>query len=399
MYEKVVQEVSSDKNLLPENGNLANGDHVWQDETDEYGYWEICNLLPGTYEVCEIEQEGWTQTYPVDDNTSDPVCHMVYINNSNVSEKDFLNMGDYCLSGHKYWDSNQNGQRDSGEGFLSGWTIIVTDESNTWKTNTDGRGYWEICKLPPGTYDLFESAPEGEIGWVASEKPGRVTITNASIEDLDFGNYHVLYDEPNQYEQFCESQLVEGTGYIETETSMMDRKLALDYQNQMFGEGDIIIESSQVYSQQPNKLIRQIPNCSDPNGTTPQKLNFFENMKLVYNGSVPLTGSRSIGSKEFYGGIGANVKETFSVTRMEVDQTMFLGQTSNSTIRRSVGLNTLNSFSGIWGADSNLHKMFYEDVRRSDRFSGEFDLQRELKFHENPSDIGIETCPCEGVDC
>lgn len=385
IYEKASDAVSSDESSLGECDSLVNGDHIWESDTDDEGRWEICNLPPGTYNVCEVNQTGWNQTYPVDENTSDPICHVVYVRNSNVSNINFLNRGDYCLSGHKYWDKNRNGQRDPGEVGLSGWTITATDdESNTWETTTDSNGFWEICNLPSASYDLFESAPEGEIGWIATQIPGRVTIMDLSIEGLDFGNWHILYDEPKQYEQFCESQLVEGTGYVQVETSVMDKKLALDYKNQMFGEGDIGMESSQVYSQQPNKLIRPVPNCSDPNGSTPQKLNFFENMKLVYNGSMPLTGSRSISSNDFYGGIGANVQETFSVKRMEADQMMFLGQTSNSTVRYSVGLNTLNSFNGTWATESNLHKMFYEDIKKKDLFSGEFNLQKELKLHKNP---------------
>lgn len=77
---------------------------------------------------------------------------------------------------------------------------------------------------------------------------------------------------------------------------------------------------------------------------------------------------------------------------------MFLGQTSNSTIRKTVGVNTLNSFSGTWGTQSSLHKIFYKDIRRRDLFSGEFELQRELKFHENPV-CEPKLCPCRGVDC
>jgi hypothetical protein len=193
-----------------------------------------------------------------------------------------------------------------------------------------------------------------------TERPGKVTITDESITGLDFGNYRALYDEPNQYEQFCESQLVEGMGYVDVGSTVTDKSLALDYKNKMFGVGNIELESAQVYSQQPNKLIRPIPNCSDPNGTTLQKLNFYENTKLVYDGVLPLAGSKSISSREFYGGIGGAVQEDFSVNRMESDQTIFLGHTSNYTIRKTVGLTTQNSFEGIWGTESSLYKIFLQ---------------------------------------
>ncbi|HPE62928.1 MAG TPA: hypothetical protein PLQ49_02330 [Methanothrix sp.] len=366
------------------------------DTTDAGGRWQICNLIPGKYNVSEVVKAGWKPTNP-----PGGYHDAVDITSENATDIDFLNTGIHCLSGHKYWDKNQNGTHDPGEPYLSGWKIIVEDEtnpSNRWRVTTNGNGYWEICILPPGRYVFDEEAPDGEIYWFATHKPKGVTVP-PNWTDLDFGNCRLIHDEPDQYEQFCESQLVEGTGYVDVGTSVMDKKLAMDYQNQMFGEGDIGMESAQVYSQEPNKLIRPLPNCSDDNnGTTLHKLNFFENTKLEFEGETPLVGRRSISSIERYGGIGADVQETFSVRRLEADQTMFLGQTSNSTIRKTVGVNTLNSFSGTWGTQSSLHKIFYKDIRRRDLFSGEFELQRELKFHENPV-CEPKLCPCRGVDC
>lgn len=400
VYEKADDAASSEESSW--NGYIysKDADHIFQDETDDDGRWEICRLPPGTYKVCEVDQEGWVQTYPINESSGDPVCHVVEITNSSVSDIDFLNRGDYCLSGHKYWDKNKNGHRDPGEPFLKDWMIIVEGETNTWNQPTNEHGYWKICNLSQGTYSLSEKAPGGAIGWMASEKPpAKVTITNKSISGLDFGNYLILHDEPTQYEQFCESQLVEGTGYLDLGTSLMDKRLALDYNNRMFGDGYIGLESSQVYSQEPNRLIRPIPNSSDPNGTTLHKLNFFESRKFEYEGATPLAGKRSISSLEFYGGIGANALETFNVLRMEADQTTFLGHTSNSTIRRTVGLNAQSSFNGTLWTESSLHKIFYKDIRRSDLYSGEFEVQRELKFHESPSAMGSILNPCRGADC
>ena len=41
-------------------------------ETDSDGNYRFSDLLPGTYSVCEVEQEGWTRTYPLETN-----CHTV----------------------------------------------------------------------------------------------------------------------------------------------------------------------------------------------------------------------------------------------------------------------------------------------------------------------------------
>ncbi len=208
-------------------------------------------------------------------------------------------------------------------------------------------------------------------------------------------------DEPKQYEQFCERQLVSGTGYIDVATSVVDKKIALEYYDMMSGDGAIEMDAVHVYSQEPNKLIRPLPNnsaenCSD---TVNQRLNFFENTKLTYDGETPLQGGKFVNSKAFYGGIGANIQEMFSVNQMEKDQTVFFGSTTNSTITHTVGLNTLNSFNGTWGTDSSMHKIFYKDIKSHELFSGDFEVQKEIKFHEAPIPEDKFPCPCAGVDC
>jgi len=376
---------------------FGNGESVSPPETEEEGLRMDHQLPSGTGGIREADLVGHTPS--PQENESDPIAHKaVEMDRSNGSAADALDQAGFCLSGHTYWDKNQNGKPDPYEERLRGWIITIRGESDAWRTSTNVNGYWKICNLTAGTYYISESAPVGDIGWISSRRPAKVTIESRSIKDLDSGNYRALHDEPLQYEQFCESQLVEGSGYLDLKTSVLDKKLAMDYQNRIFGEGDIGLESAQAYSQEPNKLTRPIKNCSDPNGTTLQKLNFFENTKLVYAGPTPLVGSRSIRSLERYGGIGADIHENFSARRMEADQTMFLAQTSNSTIRRTVGSNTQNSFEGMWGTESSLHKTFYSDIKRREKFAGEFEIQRELKFHEKPA-AEPKICPCGGVDC
>ncbi|HOO55080.1 MAG TPA: hypothetical protein PLM24_08795 [Methanothrix sp.] len=205
--------------------------------------------------------------------------------------------------------------------------------------------------------------------------------------------------QPKQYEQFCERQLVSGTGYIDVATSVVDKKIALEYYDMMSGDGAIEMDAVHVYSQEPNKLVRKLPNNSDCGNDSDQQLNFYENTKLTYDSEdVPLQGGKFVNSKSFYGGIGANIQEMFSVNQMEKDQTVFFGSTVNSTIEHTIGLNTLNSFNGTWGTDSSMHKIFYKDIKSHELFSGDFEVQKEIKFHENPVPDD-KICPCLGVDC
>ena len=57
-------------------------------------------------------------------------------------------------------------------------------------------------------------------------------------------------------------------------------------------------------------------------------LNLIQTTKLTYAGETPLTGGKLLNSKAFYGGIGANVQELFSVNEMEQDQTAFFASTT-----------------------------------------------------------------------
>jgi len=184
--------------------------------------------------------------------------------------------------------------------------------------------------------------------------------------------------EPLQYSQYCERELVSGTGYVEKSISVVDKHIALEYYDVMTGNGEIEMDTVHVYSQNAGKLAR---NLSDSG--SPKHLNLFENTKLTYEGDTPLEGGKFISSDGFYGGIDAQVQETFRVNRMEKDQTTYFGSTENSDVAHTVGFDTLNSFNGTWGTDASMHKIFYKDIKSHEMFSGDFEVDKEIKFHEN----------------
>jgi hypothetical protein len=246
---------------------------------------------------------------------------------------------------------------------------------------------------------------------------------------------------PVQYEQFCENQKVSGTGVIDVSTSVIDKKIALEYYNTMAGDGDMELDSEHAYSQDPEKLKR---NVSSVNGSEASGFNLYETTKLTYAGETPLTGGKYLHSKAFYGGIGADVQEMFSVNEMEKDETAFFASTTpyepaplldqNGTPIRNVkpedlpsllknagrntsavedlmtasngiyvpshliGLDTKNSFNGTWGTDAKWHKIFYKDIKVHEMFTGTFEAEKLIKFHENPVPENIHA-PCEGIDC
>jgi len=234
--------------------------------------------------------------------------------------------------------------------------------------------------------------------------------------------------QPLQYEQFCENQKVSGTGAIDISTSVTDKKIALEYYNVMAGDGDIELDQTHAYSQVAQKLQRNVSAINDSRNSS---LNLYENEKLTYNAKkAPLTGGKYINSKAFYGGIGADVQEMFSVNQMEKDQTTFFASTANVSPDKEkqndklkaaglqdqldgghrvgdlmgndpahlVGIDTKNSFNGTWGVDAKWHKIFYKDIKLHEMFTGTFEAEKMIKFHENPVPENEEK-PCAGIDC
>ncbi len=248
---------------------------------------------------------------------------------------------------------------------------------------------------------------------------------------------------PIQYEQFCENQKVSGTGVIDVSTSIIDKKIALEYYNVMAGDGDFELDQEHAYSQNADKLKR---NISSVMGGKKSNLNLFENTKLTYAGDTPLTGGKFLNSKEFYGGIGANVQEMFSVNEMEKDQTSYFVSTVpynpaaidpntgnfltpeqipealkcagrntvavdelmksvdyntgevTSNPAHLIGIETKNTFNGTWGTDAKWHKIFYKDIKAHEMFTGKFEAEKTIKFHDNPVPEKVQVA-CDGIDC
>jgi hypothetical protein len=262
---------------------------------------------------------------------------------------------------------------------------------------------------------------------------------------------------PVQYEQFCEAQKISGSGVIDMSTSIVDKKIALEYFNNMAGDGDFELDQEHAYSQNSDKLLR---NISSANGGNETQLNLYEDTKLTYASKyTPLMGSKLLNSKEFYGGIGAKVLESFAVYEMEKDQkgffvsttpynpqepampanrdylqllalyypqeyAQYMAQTTHTitpeqlikelkdagrdTARVSalmgnnpahlIGIETRNTFNGTWGTDAAMHKIFYKDIKAHEMFSGTFEAEKTIKFHENPVPEK-DRAVCDGIDC
>ena len=209
-----------------------------------------------------------------------------------------------------------------------------------------------------------------------------------------------------QSDDFCNHLKIAGTGTIDVAYSVVDKKLALEYYNVMQGDGDIEMDSTNAVSQSARKLQAPV------NGST-MPLNLFDNIKLTYSGKTPLVGMKSIKSDAFWGGIGAEDSEFFSVTEMEKIQTTYFASTNPAAFLKNpeklaemmkaspvhaVGMDSKTSFNGTWVTDAKWHKIFYKDVKVHEAFTGKFEVEKTIRFHENPvPEQSINAC--DGLDC
>ncbi len=201
-----------------------------------------------------------------------------------------------------------------------------------------------------------------------------VVVVLIFITGLGSGNPPIK--EPVQFEQLCNNLLVTGTGTVEMSTSMIDKRIALEYFNSLAGDGNMEMDSERVLSEAAYKVKR------DTGSNNSSSLNLFENSKITYSGETPLTGDKLMRSKSFYGGIGATVKETFSVKEMEADLKSYLGTTSTASSAHVIGQDTKSTFDGAWATETDWHKIFDKNIKSRQAFSGKFEMDRQIKLHE-----------------
>jgi hypothetical protein len=151
------------------------------------GFYQIVDITPGTWKVREVQQLGWTCTFPA---TSDQFgCYHLetFGNGDNITGNDFGNHRVFSpptKSGTKFKDLNNNGARDQGEPGLGGWTIDLLDTSNQvlQQTQTDQNGNYTFFIPAAGTYRVCEEQQDG--GWVQTfPNAGTPDPTGESIID------------------------------------------------------------------------------------------------------------------------------------------------------------------------------------------------------------------------
>src|SRR5690606_15066092 len=173
-----------DENNGPQSGWLitvedADGVVVGTDTTDAAGYWEVCDLIQGVYNVSETMQTGWVAVDPADGNQDATLV------DQSVGDVNFTNRRSLCLSGYKLDENN---------GPQSGWLITVEDADGVvvGSDTTDAAGYWEVCDLIQGVYNVSETMQTGWVAVTPADGDQDATLVDQSVGDVNFTNRRSL---------------------------------------------------------------------------------------------------------------------------------------------------------------------------------------------------------------
>lgn len=135
--------------------NMGSG-QTWSAKTNGTGYFKICHLPLGDYQVSQEVQIGWKPLSPTRVDVS-----LVATNDEMVVSAAFINSQaprDYCIDGYLRDVADSAG--------LPGWEIRLFDSSGQGITasTTDGTGYFHFTELEPGVF--WVQQPEQD-GWTA----------------------------------------------------------------------------------------------------------------------------------------------------------------------------------------------------------------------------------------
>ena len=195
---------------LNENGQLDPNEPT--QVTDADGNYRFSGLAAGSYQVREIQQSGFGQTFPFaqEVTTNDgstvtvPGFHTVTVTEGEVS--DGFNFGNKLRTGEirgvKWEDLNGDGVFDDDESTLEGVTVYLDlnqngrIDINEPSQQTDANGRYRFRDLDAGPYSVREVVPF-EFAQTAPVDAYEVDLgVGEVIEDLNFGNQFVGFNTP-----------------------------------------------------------------------------------------------------------------------------------------------------------------------------------------------------------
>lgn len=155
----------------------ASGQVVATQRTAADGSYQFTNLRAGVYSLKEITPanllEGDAKVGSVGGTKTDGsfITQITIGGGVAAVNYDFCELTPSNLSGHTFYDQNNNGRRESGEMPLANVMVTLWNESGAKvaETRTNSQGFYQFSGLRPGIYRVTEQTPAGYI-------PGRAAV-------------------------------------------------------------------------------------------------------------------------------------------------------------------------------------------------------------------------------
>ncbi len=154
----------------------ASGQVIATQRTGADGKYEFTNLRAGTYSLTEttpaalLEGDAKVGTAGGTRSNGSEIKQIILGGGVAATDYDFCEITPSDLSGHTFYDQNNNGRRDTSEQPLASVLVTLWDEAGQkvaeTRTNTDG--YYQFNRLRPGTYRVTEQTPANYIAGQAS---------------------------------------------------------------------------------------------------------------------------------------------------------------------------------------------------------------------------------------
>jgi hypothetical protein len=151
-------------------GTTAQGPVSLMATSDANGAYSFTNLQPGTYTITETQPAGYADGLDAVGSlggtlANDAISAIVLNNNSNGINYNFGEGCNGALSGFVFCDTNNDGNKQAGEGGIPNVAIQLTGTDTqgpvNLTTSTDANGSYSFSNLRPGNYTLKETQPAG----------------------------------------------------------------------------------------------------------------------------------------------------------------------------------------------------------------------------------------------
>jgi len=204
--DEIINEISKKTGLGKDEIRSLTKFEVEDEEEDEHeneeGKFTICHYPPGNpsnaHTISVGSQNAATKHMTLHEDTL------------GECETESFEPGDYSVHGIKYFDANQNGEKDPGEQVIDNWKIVILLSSKTLETElTNLQGEYWFDGLNEGTYEIREVLQPGWTQIEPFDDSYQVILSSDSKmrHGFDFGNFRESFESNELFQDLLPNRV------------------------------------------------------------------------------------------------------------------------------------------------------------------------------------------------